>query len=154
MTPTRRLVADLVVDHAGNADSAGLRQRFEAFRDIDPVAKDVIVLSDNVTYRFVDRGEQSVKNIARPVRVYAARLEDRLGPRERIATPLHRVTGIAAGLTAVVAVVIAVGAWSLWPATKPAPMPAVTAATSIAQPLTAPRLSIVVLPRLMLLDHA
>jgi TolB-like protein len=40
--------------------------------------------------------------------------------------------------------VIAVGAWWLWPATKPAP--AVAAATSVAQPLTAPRLSIVVLP--------
>ena len=41
---------------------------------------------------------------------------------------------------------IAVGTWWLWPATKPAPTPAVAAATSFAQPFVAPRLSIVVLP--------
>ena len=44
------------------------------------------------------------------------------------------------------AVLIAAGAWWLWPATKSSPTPAVAATTSIAQPLVAPRLSIVVLP--------
>src|SRR5215470_3962562 len=78
--------------------------------------------------------------------VYALRLEDRSASKEPIATPRHRVTGIAIGLAAIVALVIAAGAWWLWPATKSSPSPAMAAATSIAQPLTAPRLSIVVLP--------
>jgi adenylate cyclase len=42
--------------------------------------------------------------------------------------------------------VIAVAAWWLWPITKSGPTATVAAATSIAQPLVASRLSIVVLP--------
>jgi TolB-like protein/class 3 adenylate cyclase/tetratricopeptide (TPR) repeat protein len=103
-------------------------------------------IRDKLPYRFADRGEQSVKNIARPVRVYALRLEDRSASSEPIAKPRHRVTGIAIGLAAIVALVITAGAWWLWPTTKSSPPPAVAASTSIAQPLTAPRLSIVVLP--------
>src|SRR6516165_10362677 len=103
-------------------------------------------IRDKLPYRFADRGEQRIKNIARPVRVYALRLEDRSASREQIAAPRHRVTGIAMGVAALVALTIAVGAWWLWPATKSAPPPAMAAATSIAQPFTAPRLSIVVLP--------
>jgi adenylate cyclase len=37
-------------------------------------------------------------------------------------------------------------AWWIWSATKPATSPAVVTATSVAQPLVAPRMSIVVLP--------
>src|SRR5262249_53934107 len=44
------------------------------------------------------------------------------------------------------ALVIAASAWWLWPTTKSSSTPAVAAATSIAQPLVTPRLSIVVLP--------
>jgi adenylate cyclase len=50
---------------------------------------------------------------------------------------------------AAAALVIAVSAWWVWPATRssPTPQPAIAAtATSIPQPLVAPRLSIVVLP--------
>jgi len=103
-------------------------------------------IGDRLPYAFDDMGEQSVKNITRPVRVYALSLEDRLASSEPIATPRHRVTGIAIGLAAVVALVISAGAWWLWPATKSSPPPAMAASTSIAQPLTTPRLSIVVLP--------
>jgi adenylate cyclase len=103
-------------------------------------------IRDKLPYLFADRGEQSVKNIARPVRVYALLLEDRSASKEPIATSRHRVAGIAIGLAAVVALVIAAGAWWFWPATKSLPLPAVAAATSTAQPLVAPRLSIVVLP--------
>jgi TolB-like protein len=46
---------------------------------------------------------------------------------------------------AIGALAIAGGAWWLWPVTKPSP-PAVAATTTTAQPLQAPRLSIVVLP--------
>ena len=46
---------------------------------------------------------------------------------------------IAAAVAAVL--VIAAGSWWLWPATRPSPAPAVAAATSIAQPFAAPRMS-------------
>jgi adenylate cyclase len=53
---------------------------------------------------------------------------------------------LAAIATAAAALVIAVIAWWIWSATKPATSPAVVTATSVAQPLVAPRISIVVLP--------
>src|SRR6516165_5095563 len=130
-------------------DGVNVAARLEALAEPGGICISGMVhdqIRDKLPYLFADRGEQSVKNIARPVRVYALRLEDRSASREPIATTRHRVTGIATGLAAVGALVIAVGAWWLWPATKPAPPPALTAATSIAQPLMAPRLSIVVLP--------
>jgi DNA-binding winged helix-turn-helix (wHTH) protein len=61
-------------------------------------------------------------------------------PRRRHAAGL----AIAAAIGAVL--VLAVNAWWLWPTTKLSPTPQVAAATSIPQPLVAPRLSIVVLP--------
>ena len=88
-------------------------------------------IRDKLPYLFADRGEQSVKNIARPVRVYALRLEDGSASREPIAIPRQRVTSIAIGLASVVALAVAAGAWWwLWPAAKRAPTPAVAAATS------------------------
>ena len=41
---------------------------------------------------------------------------------------------------------MALAGWWLWPVAQPSPAPSITAATSISQPLVAPRLSIVVLP--------
>ena len=130
-------------------DGVNVAARLEALAEPGGICVSGVVhdqIRDKLPYQFADRGDQSVKNIARPVRVYALRLEDQSASREGIAARRYRVTGVATGLAAVVALVIAVGAWWLWPATKPAPMPALTAATSIAQPLMAPRLSIVVLP--------
>jgi hypothetical protein len=46
--PVGQLVADLVVNHAGNGDPAGLGERFEARGDIDAVAKDIVVIGDHV----------------------------------------------------------------------------------------------------------
>jgi hypothetical protein len=43
-----QLVADLVAHRPRDADPARLGERFEARRDIDPVAKDVAVLGDDV----------------------------------------------------------------------------------------------------------
>ncbi len=43
-----QLVADMVAHGPGNADAAGLGERFQARRDIDAVAKDVAVLDDDV----------------------------------------------------------------------------------------------------------
>jgi TolB-like protein/class 3 adenylate cyclase/Tfp pilus assembly protein PilF len=102
-------------------------------------------------YPLDDRGEQNVKNIAIQVRVYAMRPEtiaDLPAPGIPVAAPRRLTAGPAIiAAVAVAAVLIAAGgAWWLWPATKSSPKSAVAANTSIAQPLVAPRLSIVVLP--------
>jgi TolB-like protein/Tfp pilus assembly protein PilF len=90
-------------------DGVNVAARLEALSDpgglcISRTVRDHI--RDKLGYPFEDLGEQSVKNIARPVRVYALRCE-------------------------VVAEF---------------PAASVTPATSISQPIVAPRLSIVVLP--------
>jgi adenylate cyclase len=105
---------------------------------------------DRLPLAFEDLGEQQVKNIARPVRVYALRPETIAElPVAGAPVAVYRrrrsvVAPIAAAVAAVL--VIAVIAWWVWPATKPSTSPAVAAATSIAPPLIAPRMSIVVLP--------
>src|SRR6516164_9787957 len=89
------------------------------------------------------------KNIARPVRVYALRPEavaDLPATGLPVTARRRRRTARAIAIATLAVLVATRSAWWLWPATKPAPTPAVTAATSIAQPLTVPRLSIVVLP--------
>src|SRR5271166_2922121 len=115
-----------------------------------------------LSYAFEDMGEQSVKNIARPVRAYALRPDGVASvPAPGLpARPSRRDRAII-GMVAAAALVIACIAWWFWPpaisppgAEKPAaqatasptPMPATPAAASISQPLVAPRLSIVVLP--------
>jgi adenylate cyclase len=110
-------------------------------------------IRDKLPYPFEDLGEQSVKNIARPVRVYALRPEgvaDLPVAGVPIASPPRQRSAVAAIAVAAAAVfVIAVIGWWVWPETRPSPTPpaSVTAtATSIAPPLAAPRLSIVVLP--------
>jgi TolB-like protein/DNA-binding winged helix-turn-helix (wHTH) protein len=61
-------------------------------------------------------------------------------------SPRRRTAGIAIAAAVGAGLFVAVSAWWLWPNTKVAPTPDVAAATSIPQPLVAPRLSIVVLP--------
>jgi adenylate cyclase len=107
-------------------------------------------IRDKLPYPFEDRGEQRVKNIARPVRVYALRPEavaELSGAGMPIVAPRRRHSAVATIAAATGAVlVIAVIAWWVWPATKSSPTPTPAVAASISQPLTAPRLSIVVLP--------
>ena len=43
-----QLVEDLIAHDAADADSAGLGQRFEARRDIDAIAEDVVAVDDDV----------------------------------------------------------------------------------------------------------
>jgi TolB-like protein/Flp pilus assembly protein TadD len=96
-------------------------------------------------------GEQNVKNIARPVRAYALRPEGLAAlpaPRSP-ARPSRRGQAIIATVAAAVVIIVCV-AWWFWPAAKTTSTPAAAVATagtaSIAKPLVAPRLSIVVLP--------
>jgi len=110
---------------------------------------------DRLDYIFEDRGEQSVKNIVRPVRVFALRPETIAeipianGP---IAVPRHRrsIAPQAAAVVVAAALVIAAIVWWVWPGTKAtstSPAAIVAAATtSITPSFVAPRLSIVVLP--------
>jgi hypothetical protein len=102
-------------------------------------------------YLFADKGEQNIKNIALPVRVCALRPEaiaDLPATGLPVAARRRPASARAAIAAAVAGAFLIVGgsAWWLWPPTKPAPAPPVAATVSIAQPLVAPRLSIVVLP--------
>jgi len=121
-------------------------------------------VGDRLPYAFEDLGEQSVKNIARPVRAYALRPEGAAAARPRSRSLTRRFRRrrafIAAGVAAAVPIVC-LAWWFLWPAgslffraEKPAAqatapstaMPTAPAVAPISQPHVAPRLSIVVLP--------
>jgi adenylate cyclase len=119
-------------------------------------------IGDRLPYAFEDMGEQSVKNIARPVRAYALRPEGVAAvSASRLPARASRRGQAIIGTVAAAALVIVCIAWWFWPAATffsgagkpanqtvapPTPMPTAPAVASIAQPLVAPRLSIVVLP--------
>jgi class 3 adenylate cyclase len=131
-------------------DGVNVAARLEALAEPGGLCVSAMVrdqVHGKLPYPFEDRGEQNVKNIAVPVRVYALRPEAiaelpatsvlLVAKRRR---PANRVTSMAAAIAAVVA--IAGGAWWFWPAPKASPKPVVAATTSVAQPRAAPRLSI------------
>jgi class 3 adenylate cyclase/TolB-like protein len=119
-------------------------------------------IGDRLPYAFEDMGEQSVKNIARPVRVYALRPGGLANlPAPQLPAQPSRHQRAIIGAIAATALGIVCLAWWFWPAaTSPSgagkphdqaaaastPMPTAPAAGSISEPLVAPRLSIVVLP--------
>jgi len=142
-------------------DGVNIAARLEVLAEpggicISRVVRDQV--RDRLNHTFEDLGEQTVKNIARPVRVFALRPEtiavtpmsDVVPIREVPISPRRRrsiVPPIAATVATVLS--IAVIAWWVWIAPRTTTAPAVSAATattSIAAPLAAPRLSIVVLP--------
>jgi len=136
-------------------DGVNVAARLEALAEpggicISRVVRDQI--RDKLPYPFEDKGEQSVKNIARSVRVFALRPEAvaELPVTSVLAgTPQRRRSVLSAVVAAgFVALVLAVVTWWGWPETRSPsvePAPAAATTTSIAQP-TAPRLSIIVLP--------
>ena len=159
MPPDRRIafriginVGDIVVEDGDIfGDGVNVAARLDGLAEPGGICVSARVREDaagKLDLAFEDIGEQSLKNIARPVRVYALRLKDGSVSTEPIATPQRRVMGIAiVGAAAVAAVlVVATGAWWLWPASKPASTAAVASSTSVVQPLVAQRLSIIVLP--------
>ena len=143
-------------------DGVNVAARLEALADPGGICVSRVVrdqIRDKLPYPFEDKGEQTVKNITRSVRVYSLRPEAvaelpvpgvSLGARQRRrATPLAMAASVAATL------VIAGTAWWVWPVTRSSPtsMNAVGLATersqpalSAPEPAVAPRLSIVVLP--------
>src|SRR5438132_5773549 len=115
-------------------DGVNIAARLEALAEpggicISRTVRDQI--RDRLPYPLEDRGEQTVKNIARPVRVYALRPEavaDLLASGVPLQAPRRRRTAVAAMAAVTVAVlVIALSAWWLWPATRSSPTPAVAA---------------------------
>ena len=156
-------LGDVIVEkHDIFGDGVNVAARLEALAEPGGICVSRMVrdqIRDKLSYPFEDMGEQSVKNIARPVRAYAVRPEGLAAPsRPGLQAPRHRWPIIAAAAAA--ALIVAGIVWWLWPETflprvgKPveqatasaAPGPTAPAATSISQPLVAPRLSIVVLP--------
>ena len=116
-------------------------------------------IRDKLPYAFEDMGEQSVKNIARPVRAdamsaAAVASTPLVAPLAQSNLPPHRLSARLVVAAASIAVVIGIGtaAWWAWPnrnsPTVATQTPAATSsqtAPAIAS-TTAPRLSIVVLP--------
>jgi adenylate cyclase len=144
----------IVEEHDIFGDGVNVAARLEGLAEpggicISRVVRDQI--RDKLPYPFEDRGEQSVKNIVRSVRVFALRPEavaELPVTGAPIAVPRRRGMTVSAIVATAAALVLAVVAWWLWPMTTPSPTaaPAGVAATSIVQPPVAPRLSIVVLP--------
>jgi adenylate cyclase len=138
-------------------DGVNVAARLEALAEpggicISGVVRDQV--RDKLDLTFEDMGEQSVKNIARPVHVYA------LGPAEVAATQLVAVQARPeparrstvrrhAVLAASLVALIGLGVWWVWPyAGSPTANPNNPSAAVISP--AAPRLSIVVLPFLNL----
>ncbi|HTW54224.1 MAG TPA: adenylate/guanylate cyclase domain-containing protein [Stellaceae bacterium] len=160
--PERRLefriginLGDIVAeDHDIFGDGVNVAARLEALAEpaglcISRVVRDQI--RDKLPYTFEDRGEQQVKNIARPVRVYAMSPAAIATTELSAASPRRRIrvvslTGVLIALS--LTVFASLGGWLWWrgslagETTPPATVsPRVTPATS-----TVPRLSIIVLP--------
>ena len=138
-------------------DGVNVAARLEALAEpggicISRVVRDQI--RDKLPYAFEDRGEQEVKNIARPVRVFAlpAAMIGELPIADWPSAVTRQRRRIVPQLAAAAAAVfvIAVIAWWVWPGLRttatPATAVATAATTSVGQSLVAPRLSIVVLP--------
>jgi TolB-like protein/class 3 adenylate cyclase/Tfp pilus assembly protein PilF len=110
-------------------------------------------IRDKLPHPFDDLGEQSVRNIVRPVRVYALRPEAvaNLSASSRpITAPRRRRTAVAV-VTAVALFALAMAgtAWWVWQAKKSSPSSSASnahAAGAMSEALSAPPLSIVVLP--------
>ena len=136
-------------------DAVNIAARLEALAEPGGVCVSARVRGDaagKLDLAFEDMGQQELKNIARPVRVYAWCPEGVAGPPTTsvpIAVPTRHRRSILAPIGAALAAVLVIGVvtWWLWPMrSSPTATPAVAATTATGQPFVAPRLSIVVLP--------
>ncbi len=101
----------IVEDGAIYGDGVNIAARLESLADYGGVALSANAyeqVRDKLPYRFVDRGEHEVKNIARPVRVYAVDLSaSGVAPRKK-ALPRRGALWTAAVIVLVVAALLAV----------------------------------------------
>jgi TolB-like protein len=137
-------------------DGVNVAARLEALSEPGGICVSRVVrdqIRDKLPYPFEDKGEQSVKNIARSVRVFALRPEaiaelpvanpPAVAPRRR------RLPPWIIGAMAAAALVLAGVGWWVSSARRPStaePVTEAVAAPSFVPTQTAPRLSIVVLP--------
>jgi adenylate cyclase len=144
----------IVEEHDIFGDGVNVAARLEGLAEPGGICISRVVhdqIRDKLPYPFEDRGEQSVKNIVRSVRVFALRPEAVVElpvTGAPIAVPRRRGITVSAIVATAAALVLAVGSWWLWPMTTPSPRatPPGVGAPSIVQVPVAPRLSIVVLP--------
>ena len=146
-------LGDVIVDDKDlYGDAVNIAARLEELSDPGGICISRAVqeqIRDRLALPFADRGELSVKNIARPVHVYGLSADAVAAlPKAEAPAALPAGPGYPRRIVAAVAVaglVIVAGAmWWLWPSPK-APAATATAAAP-AVPLAGPRLSIVVLP--------
>jgi TolB-like protein/class 3 adenylate cyclase/Tfp pilus assembly protein PilF len=153
-------LGDIVAeDHDIYGDGVNVAARLEALAEPAGICISEVVydqIRDKLPYAFEDRGKHQVKNIARPVRVYAmtpaaiaaAKPDTMPAHRPAAARPSARRSLVAA--LAAIAIAVIVAAWWAWPhvnrASQTAGTDAGMPARVAAVPATASRLSIVVLP--------
>src|SRR6266436_4994315 len=152
----------IIEEHDIFGDGVNVAARLEGLADPGGVCVSRVVhdeIRDKLPYPFEDMGEQSVKNIARPVRTYAMSA-DAVASTQLVAAPVQptparrrvrsRPVAIAESVVAVTA--IGIVAWWAWPNrnSQTVSVQAPAAARPQIPPVVAsnpvPRLSIVVLP--------
>jgi TolB-like protein len=154
---------DIVVEDGDIfGDGVNIAARLEGLAEPGGICVSARVQEDaagKLDLAFRDLGEQQLKNIARPVRAYALRPEGHAAPpatglSARVSRRGQAIIGAMAG-SALLIICIVWWSW-FWPAATSSSgaldtasatrMPTAPSAGPIAQPLVAPRLSIVVLP--------
>jgi adenylate cyclase len=161
-------LGDVIIDGDDiYGDGVNIAARLEALAETGGICISRVVrdqIRDKLPYPFEDMGEQSVKNIARPVRAYAMSA-NAVASTQPVAAPLQPgsarrgLISRPAIAVASAAAVIAIGttAWWAWPrANSPVVSVSVQAPTALSaqsppvvggiEAKSAPRLSIVVLP--------
>jgi TolB-like protein/class 3 adenylate cyclase len=157
-------LGDIIVEDGDIfGDGVNIAARLEALAEPGGICVSGTVhdqVRDKLTYQFDDMGEQTVKNIARPIRAYGVSVVGAVSRTAGAAAPqsvgpLHARRILAAAVLAGV-VIVAGSLWWLWPSPKAPPAtvvaPALERPAVAAVPSAAPRLSIVVLPFINLSD--
>jgi adenylate cyclase len=110
----------IVEEHDIFGDGVNVAARLEALAEPGGICVSRMVrdnVRDKLDYAFGDMGEQQVKNIARPMRVYALRPGQRTDlPPRGLPVPASRRDRAIIGAVTATALVIVCGAWWFWPA--------------------------------------
>jgi adenylate cyclase len=154
-------LGDVIVDEKDlYGDAVNIAARLETLAEPGGICVSRAVREqtrDRLALPFADGGEQSVKNIARPIRIFSlsaaavATLPRAAAPAVPLSIkPRYRARNIAIVAAAVVMLTVAGAVWRRWPSPK-VPSGTITAelpdkASRAAAPLADQRLSIVVLP--------
>jgi len=109
-------LGDVIVEGGAiYGDGVNIAARLESLADHGGIAISASAydqVRDKLAYRFVDRGEQQVKNIARPVRVYAVDLSARGVTPRRKAWPRRKAVALLAVFVLVAAAVVGASQWA------------------------------------------